>query len=85
ALAKRMLRGSYALDNETYTGQASSLGYYASIDRWQFASDYLAKAEAVTLEQVQAAAAKYLDSKHSVTVLLKPRTVPRVAPPRTGT
>ena len=85
ALAKRMLRGSYALDNETYTGQASSLGYYASIDRWQFAADYLAKVEAVTAEQVQAVAAKYLDPKHTVTVLLKPRTVPQVEPPKTGT
>lgn len=84
-LAKRILHGSYALDSETFAGQASTLGYYASIDRWQFATDYLRKVDAITAEQVQATARKYLNQEHSVTVVLKPRTVPRVEPPRSGT
>jgi zinc protease len=83
-LAKRMLRGSYAMDNETYAGQASSLGFYASIDRWQFAANYLANIERVTPEQVQAVARKYLKSDHSVAVTLKPRSAPQPMP-RIGT
>jgi zinc protease len=86
AIAKRMLRGSFALDNEPYAGQAATLGYYASIDRWQFASDYLSRVEAVTPEQVQAAAAKYLSPDHCVSVLLKPHGgPPPTRPPRVGT
>ena len=83
-VAKRILHGSYALDSETFTGQAATLGYYASIDRWQFATDYLRKVDAITVEQVQATAQKYLNQEHSVAVLLKPRTVPRVEPPRSN-
>lgn len=81
--AKRALRGSYALDNEPYAGQAGSLGYYAAIDRWQFATDYLARVEAVTAQNIQDVARKYLNNDRSVAVLLKPRAAP--APPRTGT
>jgi predicted Zn-dependent peptidase len=83
--AKRLLHGSYVQDNETYAGQASSLGYYAAIDSWEFAADYLSKVDAITPEQVQAVAKKYLDPAHTVAVLLKPRTVPPVSPPRSGT
>lgn len=74
--AKRALRGSYALDNETYSGQAATLGYYAAIDRWQFATDYPARIEAVTPDQVQAVAKKYLNQERSVAVVLKPRSAP---------
>jgi zinc protease len=84
SVAKRQLRGSYALDNEPYSGQAATLGYYAAIDRWQFASDYLAKVEAVTAEQVQEVAREYLSPDRSVTVLLQPQGPPARAP-RSGT
>ncbi len=84
SLAKRSLRGSYAQDNETYAGQAATLGYYASIDRWQFAADYLARVEAVTAEQVQATARKYLQADRSVAILLRPRGQRPSRPPRTG-
>lgn len=83
-MAKSGLRGTYALDSEPYSGQASMLGYYAAIDRWQFASEYLAKVEAVTADQVQALAKKYLDPQHCVTVVLKPRAG-APAPPRSAT
>ncbi len=83
-IAKRILRGAYVLDNETYSGQAGTLGYYAAIDRWQFASDYLARIDAVTPEQVQAVARKYLQMDHSATILLKPAPGP-AAPPRSDT
>jgi zinc protease len=70
--AKGLLAGSYAQDNETYTGQASTLGYYASIDRWQFAAEYLPKVARVTVAQVRAVAAKCLDPARAVTVIMPP-------------
>jgi len=82
ALAKRILRGSYAMDGETYAGQASTLGFYESIESWRFAANYLANIEKVTAEQVQATARKYLSSERNVAVILKPRAP---QPPRVGT
>lgn len=73
SLAKRELEGSYALDNEPFSGQAATLGYYAAIDRPQFATEYLAHVRSVTADQVQALARKYLDPQHSVSVILRPR------------
>jgi zinc protease len=70
---KSLLAGSYALDNETFAGQANSLGYYSSIDRWQFAADYLKNVAQVTSARVAEVARKYLDPDHAVTVILKPR------------
>ena len=84
ALAKSALRGSYALDNESYSRQAGTLGYYAAIDKWQFASSYLEKIDAITVDQVQETARKYLDSEHSVTVLQKPRNAPPARPNRSA-
>jgi zinc protease len=69
---KSLLAGSYAVDNETYEGQANSLGYYATIDRWQFAAEYLSHVARVTAAQVRAVAAKYLDTAHAVTVVMRP-------------
>lgn len=82
SLAKRELRGAFALDNEPYAGQAGTLGYYAAIDRWQFAAEYLRKIEAVTAEQVRAVAKKYLDNSRSAAVLFRPRVA---APRQPGT
>jgi zinc protease len=70
---KRILTGSYTLDNETFEGQATTLGYYAAIDRWQFASGYLDNIRKVTGEQVQEAARRYLAPEREVTILLRPR------------
>lgn len=80
ALAKAALRGSYALDNEPYSGQASTLGYYAAIERWQFASEYLSRADAVTAEELQAVARKWLRSERSVSALFRTRRPPEPQP-----
>jgi zinc protease len=79
-VAKRSLRGSFALDNEAYSGQAATLGYYAAIDRWQFATEYLDHVQSVTPEQVQEVARKYLDPAREVAVILNPRA--KTAPGR---
>jgi zinc protease len=82
ALAKSALRGSYALDNEPYSGQAGTLGYYAAIDSWQFATSYLDKMETVTPEQVLETARKFFNPERTVTVLQKPRGAPPARPNR---
>jgi zinc protease len=70
---RRILTGMYAIDNETFADQAHTLGYYAAIDRWDFACSYLDNVRKVTAEQVRQAATRYLMPEHSVTVLLRPR------------
>ncbi len=84
-LAKRALRGSFALDSETYSGQASTLGFYAAIDRWQFASEYLQKVEAVTIDQIRAVAAKSLVAERCIAVQMLPRERGPARPQQDGT
>jgi zinc protease len=80
---RRQLAGKYALENETFAGQANSLGFYAAIDRWQFATTYLDRVGKVTADEVLATAKKYLDVDHGCTLVLRPggprnpRDVPR--------
>ncbi|MFL6117040.1 MAG: M16 family metallopeptidase, partial [Catenulispora sp.] len=71
---KSLLAGSYAVDNETFAGQANTLGYYSSIDRWQFATGYLHGIGAVTAAQVRAVAEKYLNPEHAITVVMLPNS-----------
>jgi zinc protease len=74
---KSILAGAYMMDNETFAGQGKALGYYAMIDRWQFASTYLEEIGKVTPAQVHAAAVKYLVPDRAVTVILQPGEEPR--------
>jgi zinc protease len=69
---KRILTGTYAIENETFAGQARTLGYYAAIDGWEFACSYLDEIRKVTAEQVQQAAARYLAADRAVSVILRP-------------
>ncbi len=73
ALAKRTLRGSFLLDNETLAGQAGTLGYYDAIHRWEFASHYLERVEALTSTEIQEVAKKYVRPERCVSVVLRPR------------
>jgi zinc protease len=82
--SKRILTGMYAVENETFAGQARTLGYYAAIDRWQFASTYLDNIRKVTAQQVQQAAIRYLTADRAVTVLLRPGHATRGAPERSN-
>ena len=38
--AKMLLLGVYTMDNETYDGQAGTLGFYEAKDTYQFALEY---------------------------------------------
>ena len=60
ARAKRMLYTEYAFSNESYDDQMGSMGFYASIDTYRFALDYINTVMATTPEQLQAVARKYL-------------------------
>ena len=83
---RRQLAGKYALENETFAGQANSLGFYAAIDGWQFASTYLDRVGKVTRDQVAETAKKYFDLDRSCTLILRPKS-PSGPPdvPRTDT
>jgi len=58
--ARNFLRSTYLLGNETNSGKADSLGFYAAIDEVDFATSYLAEIEKVTRQDVIQAARKYL-------------------------
>ena len=60
ARAKRLLYTEYAFSNESYDDQVGSMGFYASIDSYRFALDYINTVMAVTPEQLQQTAARYL-------------------------
>ncbi len=84
-VARRRLRGTYAIENESYSGQGGTLGYYSAIDSWEFAATYLERVAAVTAEQVSAVARKYLSADRCISVSLRPRAGGPTPVPRIGT
>lgn len=70
AWIKRSLEGSYAFQNETFSGKANTLGFYNSIKDYKFAVEYLSKIRAVTPENVRATVRKYLDPDRAVIVVV---------------
>lgn len=58
--AKKQARAAFAYATENITGQARWLGYAEMLGDYTLFTDYVSKLEAVTLEQVQAAAERYL-------------------------
>jgi len=79
AAAKHALLASYLFDVQTTSGRAGALGFYAVIDSYKYDTNYIANFEAVTPEQVQQVARKYLDPSHYVLVTLLPRSNPVTA------
>ncbi|MFO8078895.1 MAG: pitrilysin family protein [Armatimonadota bacterium] len=76
AEAKRVLRISYAFSNESFSDQAGALGFYESIDSYERAADYIETVEAVTAEQLQAVAQKYLDPDAYTLAIIRPEAAP---------
>ncbi|MFP4250186.1 MAG: M16 family metallopeptidase [Armatimonadota bacterium] len=76
AEAKRVLRISYAFSNESFSDQAGALGFYESIDSYERATDYIDGVEAVTAEQLQAVAQKYLDPDAYTLAIIRPEAAP---------
>jgi predicted Zn-dependent peptidase len=61
AKAKRLLAASYTLSNETYTDQATTLGYYEGVGSYSFATQYLSLLETLSGADVRAFALRCLD------------------------
>lgn len=80
--AKQLLLGVYTLDNETYDGQAGTLGFYEAKDTYEFALEYADRIAKVTPSDVQRVAQKYLGPNNYSLVLMqpKPKTNPPTAP-----
>jgi hypothetical protein len=76
--AKALLLGVYTLDNETYDGQAGTLGFYEAKDTYRFALDYEDKVLKVTAADVQRVAQKYFGAKSYCLVDIKPKAAPDV-------
>lgn len=72
ARAKRLLRNAYAFGNQTYQDQTFSLAFYEAIDTYQFALEYEDAVMAVTADQVQATARKYLRADNYVVAIVEP-------------
>ncbi len=70
--AKRSLLGSYAFECETFSGKARALGFYDAIGNHKMASEYEAKINEITAEDIQTFAAKYLIPDNRIVVLISP-------------
>jgi predicted Zn-dependent peptidase len=73
AAAKRRLEMSFWSSDETYTDQADVLGFYAAIDSYRFASEYIPLVRAVTVEDVKAVAKIYFAPSARVGLSLLPK------------
>ena len=71
--AKRRLEMSFWSSDETYADQADVLGFYAAIDSYRFASEYIPLVRAVTVEEVRAAAKIYFASSARMWLSLLPK------------
>lgn len=69
--AKSRVLGQYAFSNETYSGQASTLGFYAAINSYKFATDYYNEIIARTPADIQKTASQFLVPENCSIVLLK--------------
>ena len=75
--AKRSLLGTYAFECETFEGRARALGFYDSIGDYTIAVQYADRINAVTADEVQAVAAKYLKPETRSVVVISPREPPK--------
>ncbi len=69
---KKLLYADYAFSNQSYPDQVGSLAFYEAIDSYRFATSYLTYTNAVTAEQIQAAASKYLRDDNYNLVIIRP-------------
>ncbi|MBI5554456.1 MAG: insulinase family protein [Elusimicrobia bacterium] len=69
--AKRMLKASFILDNQTYADQANTLGYYATVTTVEPALKYMNEIENVSQGDISRVAKKYLGQNYT-SILLTP-------------
>lgn len=71
ARAKRMLYAEYAFSNESYDDQAGSMGFYASLDSYRFALDYIGQVMKITPAQLQQVARQLLRADNYALAILR--------------
>lgn len=81
ASAKARLLTTFAFDNETYAGQAATLGYYEAIGSYTFAQQYADLIARVSASDLQRAASHYLQPSRAVSILAQPAPVTHVTQP----
>lgn len=74
AKAKRMLKSSFILDNQTYADQANTLGYCATVTKVDHALTYVDDIENVSRADISRVAKKYLGHNYT-SILLTPEVV----------
>jgi predicted Zn-dependent peptidase len=79
AAAKHALLASYLFDVQTTSGRANALGFYNTIDSYQYDTNYIHHFESVTAADVQAVAQKYLDPNAYALATMLPRPDPETA------
>ena len=79
AAAKHALLASYLFDVQTTSGRANALGFYNTIDSYQYDTHYIHNFEGVTAADIQAVAKKYLDPHAYALATLLPRPDPETA------
>jgi zinc protease len=79
AAAKHSLLANYLFDVQTDNGRAGALGFYNTIDSYQYDTGYIDNFESVTAQQVQAVAVKYLNPHAYALVTLTPKVDPQTA------
>ena len=70
---KKLLYADYAFSNQSYSDQVGSLCFYEAVDSYKFATSYLSAVNAVTAEQLQAAAGKVLRENNYNLVIIRPQ------------
>ena len=70
--AKRALSRQYIEQDESAAGQAGALGFYDSIDSYNFAATYLDRVNRVTLADLKRVAIKYFVRSSPLAILIQP-------------
>ncbi|MDD5131190.1 MAG: pitrilysin family protein [bacterium] len=70
AKAKQMLTAGFILDNQTRADKANTLGYYASIAKYDYALKYLDEIKRVSKQDILRVAKKYLGHNFTSILLL---------------
>jgi len=71
--AKRLLYAEYAFSNESLDDQIGSMGFYASIDSYRFALDYIDQVMKITPTQIQQLVTRCFKPDNYALVILRGR------------
>lgn len=69
---KKLLYADYAFANQSYPDQVDSLSFYAAIDSYRFACNYIRRVNDLTTEQIQETARRYLREDNYSLVVIRP-------------